>query len=350
MKYIIFAGGAGTRLWPISRSKTPKQFEKLIGEKSTLQLAIERIEVFGLENVYVSTGMQYESIVRSQLPTLDPTHIFTEPARRDVAAAVGLTVFRLYAQGVRGSVALLWSDHFMKHPEVFQDALAKAERIVSTDPARVVFFGEQPRFANQNLGWIRVGEETEVGVHSFVSWKYRPETSECVEMFESKEWLWNPGYFVFDIETLVSLYRTHQPQMVEQLEQMVADESLLQTQYPLLPALSFDNAIVDHITPSQAVVLSVDLGWSDPGTLYALKEALVGTGDENYTHGKTVLRDTHDSMVYSSDPDMLVTTIGLEGLVVIHSGNAILVCPKDRVPEIKELLKDIEAKGEAFYL
>lgn len=350
MKYIIFAGGAGTRLWPISRSKTPKQFETLVGDKSTLQLAVDRIEQFGLENVYVSTGAQYESIVRSQLPAIGADHIFTEPTRRDVAAAIGLTIFRLYKKGIRGPIALLWSDHFMKNIEGFQQALKKAEQIVSSDPKRIVFFGEQPRFANHNLGWINIGEEVQGGVNSFLGWKYRPELKDCEEMFSSKRWLWNPGYFVFDIDVLVSLYKKHQPQMTEQLEEMIEDEILLQTQYAQLPALSFDNAIVDHIEHNQAVVLSVDLGWSDPGTLYALKEALVGSGNENYVHGKTVLRDTKDSMVYSSDPDMLVTTIGLEGVAVIHSGNAILVCPKDRVPEIKDLLKDIDAKGWGEFL
>src|SRR3989338_6733729 len=113
MKIIIFAGGAGIRLWPLSRRNSPKQFGKLTGDLSTLQMAIERVREFGLENIYISTNEHYVPLVKKQVPELSKDHILAEPARRDLAAAVGLTLLRLKQQGVSGTVGILWADHFM---------------------------------------------------------------------------------------------------------------------------------------------------------------------------------------------------------------------------------------------
>ena len=110
MKILIFAGGAGTRLWPISRKSSPKQFEILKGDKSTIAMALDRIKDFGLENVYVSTNDKYVDLVYSHLPELDKNNIMGEPARRDLAAAVGLALMRLKKQGVSGTIAMLWAD------------------------------------------------------------------------------------------------------------------------------------------------------------------------------------------------------------------------------------------------
>jgi len=350
MNIIIFAGGAGTRLWPLSRKHSPKQFEILHGDKSTLQMCVERVANFGYDNMYISTNERYREFIREQAPDIPEEHIFVEPAKRDLAAAVGLTLTRLKRRGVSGTVAILWSDHFMEHHGAFEDALKKGEALIKKDKERFVFLGETPRFANHNLGWIHVGKESEGGQHEFLGWKYRPDVSECEEMFSSGEWLWNPGYFVFDIDFVLSLYEKHMPEMLQKLQDMVGDEALVAAQYPTLEALNFDKAIVEKIDPSQAVVLKVDLGWSDPGTLYALKEALTDTREENYVKGNVVLENTEDCLVYNGEKEKLVATVGLEGLVVVNTPDALLVCAKDAVPNIKELLDNMEAQGLSKHL
>ncbi|MBT3418804.1 MAG: NTP transferase domain-containing protein [Candidatus Magasanikbacteria bacterium] len=350
MHVVIFAGGAGTRLWPLSRRNSPKQFSIFKDGKSTLQMAIDRVRSFGFDHMYLSTNEAYIDLVRTQVPELPVDHIFSEPAKRDLGAAVGLTLSRMRARGVKGPIAMLWADHFMDYPDRFVDALTRAKSLIEEKSDRFIFLGETPRFANHNLGWIHVGDEIDAGLHAFSSWKYRPELGECKDMFASKEWLWNPGYFVFDIDFVLGLYELHMLEMYTALQNMVADDALLQKEYAQLPAMSFDNAIVEKIREDQAVVLKVDLGWSDPGTLYALKEALSSSVESNVTRGEVITLDTSDSLIYNEEEGIIVTTIGVQGLVVVNTKDAVLVCPKDRVPEIKTLLKEIEREGKKQYL
>ena len=349
MHTIIFAGGAGTRLWPLSRRRTPKQFEKLKDDQSTLEMAVERICPLGLANVYVATQVEYEPIVREQLPEIAADHIMIEPARRDLAAAVGLALFRLKAQGVSGPTAILWADHFMDHASNFVTALKQGEKLVAQNPEQLVFLGEKARFANHNLGWIQLGSAVHDNVYTFSAWKYRPEIEQCRQMFASHDWVWNPGYFIFDLDFLISLYRIHQPELSAALTKMIADPTQL-VDYEKLPAISFDQAIIEKISPAQAVVLKVNLGWNDPGTLYALKQALAPGEEENYEVGNTKVLDSRDCLVYNGEPHKIVATIGLDGIVVVNTGDALLVCHKDKVPEIKTLLAQLEADGQTKYL
>ncbi len=350
MNFLIFAGGAGTRLWPISRSQSPKQFEKLKDDTSTLQMAVERISSLGLENIYISTNSRYVDLVQKQIPGIPADHIMSEPARRDLAAAVLLGLLRLKHKGISGTVALLWADHFMERPDNFRTALLRAEELIAEDSNRFIFLAEKPRFPNHNLGWIQVGEEITEGVCTFEGWKYRPHLVECEEMFDSGVWQWNPGYFVADIDFVLGLYQKHQHELYAAVLAMVEGSRNIETEYSSVLASSFDNAIIEKIDQSQAVVLPVDLGWSDPGTLYALKEALQNAPDETVLIGNTYEMDSSDSFIFNDEPDKLVSVIGLKGMIVVNTKDALLVVHKDQVPEIKTLLSKLQEDGKEKYL
>ncbi len=347
---IIFAGGAGTRLWPMSRKNSPKQFASIKQNQSTLQMAVERISYFGLENLYISTNAAYAHLVKEQVPDLLDSQVFLEPAKRDQGPAVGLTLLRLKQQGITGPIAILWSDHLMDHPDSFRDALSHAGKLVEQQPNRFIFLGETPRFPNHNLGWMHIGKKTAEGTHEFLGWKYRPEVPACKELFESKEWLWNTGYFVTDIDFLLDLYKRLQPELYSALLTMAGDESLVERDYGTLPAISFDNAIIEKTDLSEGAVLSLNLGWSDPGTLYAFKEAFAPDEKSNYAVGQTIDLGSTDSFIYNEEPKKLVSTIGLEGMIVVNTKDAILVCKKEDVPRLKELLKKIEEEKKESYL
>ena len=350
MKIIIFAGGAGTRLWPLSRQNSPKQFAVLKDNQSTLQMAVARVKEFGTENIYIATNAEYQKTLAEHVPEIPAAHIMTEPARRDLAAAVGLALFRLKAAGASGTVSMLWADHFMDKPHNFVVALKQADALIAENPSRFIFLGEKARFANHNLGWIKLGKQVMENAYEFSAWKYRPEIAECQEMFASHDWVWNTGYFIFDLDFAISLYKKHQPDMADKLEKMAIDPGLLEAEYAQLPATSFDQAIVEKIDQNQAVVLKVSLGWSDPGTLYALKEALAPGQNTNYQTGNVVAHASTDSLLYNEEAGKLVVGIGLEGMVVVNTPDALLVCPKDQVPEIKDLLKKLEEQGLSAYL
>src|SRR5258705_6943096 len=159
MKIVIFAGGIGARLWPLSRKNTPKQFEKILGNKSTLQLAADRLlPDFSWKDLYVATGKAHVDLVKDQLPNIIKEHIIGEPEMRDVGPAVGLMTGILTKDAPDEPMAILWSDHLVKKEEHFRKILQTAGEVVKNDTERIIFVAQKPRFARKNLGWIDHGD------------------------------------------------------------------------------------------------------------------------------------------------------------------------------------------------
>lgn len=346
MKIVIFAGGRGTRLWPLSRKNSPKQFDKIFDGKSTLELAYERVaDFFGVDNIYVQTIADYEKTVIKELKNLPRKNIFVEPCRKNVGPAVAFAMHKLQTMGYSASVAIAWADHLMDRPHEFTRNLKIADKLLAVNSKRFVFMAERPRFSNNNLGWIYVGDkEGEVdGVDyfKFKGWKYKPDQEECDRMFKSGEYFWNPGYFISSVDFIVEKFKKFEPDLMKKI---------VSGKYEKIKPISFDRAIAEKIEWSEAVVLKTDMAWSDPGTLYALKEALEKSRDENVTRGRVLNLRSKDCLVYNFEDKKLIATVGLEGMVVVNTKDAAIVVAKDKVKEVTELVEKLENSGYEDYL
>lgn len=352
MKVVFFAGGVGTRLWPISRRNSPKQFEKIIGDKSTLQLGIDRVlPISKAEDIYISTGETYRDIIYNQLPEIPKDNIILEPAVRDVGAAVGLIAAIFSKISPNEPFVILWSDHLVREVENFQKILITAESILKKDPSKIIFLGQSSRFASENLGWIEQGKRVDsvdgVVIHEFKSLHYRPSGEDAKKFHESEKHSWNPGYFVSTGAHLFGLYKKYAPEMARELEQIAAAygsdnfTSLINEKYPELEKISFDNLILEKLGDGDGYVIGADIGWSDIGAWEALKEALSERKEENVTKGKVLLEDVTDSITYNYTEKMVVG-IDLDNMIVVNTEDVLLVCPKDSVPKIKKLVESLK--------
>lgn len=351
MKVVIFAGGIGTRLWPLSRKNTPKQFEKIIGNKSMLQQTVERISsMVSPEDIYVATGRRYETVVTEQLPQVPRENFIFEPEMRNVGPAIGLAAAILTKRFGDTPMAILWSDHLVKHEDVFKEALKHAEELVSQKKADFVFIGQRPRFANQNIGWIEIGEKVETEekttLYKFKSLRYHPALEEAESFFQSDRFVWNLGYFVTTPNYLLSLYEDHVPDMyrsllrIQQAYETGAFEEAVGEIYPTLEKVSFDDAILTKIHKEKIFVISEDIGWSDVGAWEALKEALSTNEDENVTYGKVLIEDSRDTLAYNYT-GQLVVGIDLDQILVVNTPDVLLICPKQSVPKIKKIVESL---------
>lgn len=349
MKAIIFAGGVGTRLWPLSRKSSPKQFEKVIGEKSTLQLAVERLlPDFKLEDIYIATSERYITLVKDQFPTMLPSQIIGEPESRDVGPAVGLATLTLLKKFPDEPVVILWSDHIVRQDELFRNILSDCAKLSRQLKNKIIFISQKPRFESQNLGWIKFGDtmvkQGGFSYHAFEEFHYRPDLKQAQSYYRDGHYAWNVGYFVSTPVFLWKLFEKYQPEMFKILQEIHRSEgtheykTVLKKKYPLLPKISFDNAILERMNKDDALVISQDLGWSDIGAWEALKEALQSSPEQNVIKGKVLVTDCRDSLVYNYTNQMVVT-IDLDGFLVINTHDVVLICNKNSVPKIKTLVE-----------
>lgn len=353
MKIVIFAGGVGSRLWPLSRQNSPKQFGKIVDDKSTLQKAIDRLlPEFKPEDIFVATGAKYKDIVMEQLEFLPKDNFLFEPTMRDVGPAIGLAASVLESRFPDEPIAILWSDHLVKQEEEFRNILRLAEKRINEKKADFIFIAQKPRFANANVGWINIGEEVEskegrASVYKFEKLIYGPSKEQAEQFFASPDYVWNLGYFVTTPKFLSSLYKTFVPEMHNQLQTIAqargtdSFDKTIEEIYPTLEKISFDNAILEKMSPDNFYVISEDLGWSDIGAWDAMKEALSESEEENVLKGKVMVEDSQDSIVYNSTKQ-LVVGIDLEGMIAVVTDDVIMICPKNSVPKIKKFVSGLK--------
>lgn len=352
MKIVLFAGGVGSRLWPLSRKNAPKQFGKIIGDQTMLQLAVAKLfPDFAWKDIYISTGKNYAEHVTVQLPDLPEENVLVEPEMRDVGPAVGLVTALFAKRNPDEPIALLWgSDHLVRREELFRKALKTAEELIKKDGDRIIFVGQKPRFASQNLGYIEFGEQVEttndLPIYTFTGFQYRPHLSTAEKWSKDGHHSWNLGYFVTTPKFLWKLFEQFAPELFIKLKKIndAVDtpeyENVLQEIYPTIDKISFDNAVLEKMDPKYGYVISVDLEWSDIGAWEALKEALEKHEEDNVIKGNALVEDSRDSLVFNFTKQ-LVVGIDMDDMVIVNTDDVTLVCPKSSVPKIKKLVESL---------
>lgn len=351
MRALILAGGSGTRFWPLSRKERPKQLLSLEGETTLLRDTVDRLHpLVAPEDVWISTTEGLAGKVRQALPEVPPGQVLLEPVGRNTAPAIGWAVRSLPEAARRGVVAVLPADHRVGDPGAFREALARAERAAGRAD-RVVTLGVTPRWAETGYGYLELepaapgGEETPGGeerepaeglrrVRRFVE-KPTPERAE--EFLRSGDYLWNAGIFVFRGQVLLDALARFEPELARGLEEIAAEPSRLAELYPRLPAKSIDYAVMEKLEGIAAVPL--DCGWSDLGSWEALAEVLPRDGAGNARRGDVLAVDSRENLLFADAGTVAV--VGVEGLVVVRTGDAVLVCPRERSQDVRRIVAEL---------
>lgn len=348
MFILIFAGGSGKRFWPLGRETKPKQFLKMFNGKSTLELTWERAKkLTDPQNIFISTHENYKEQVLSLIPDLLPSNLILEPSRRDVGPAVGLAITHLLARGIKDAPTLiLWADHYIHKIDSFVENIKNAVKAVKNKTAKGVLIGETPLYPATNLGWIKIGKKKRNGIYSFEGFVYRPPLEEAKQLFNTRTGLWNTAYFVSTPQYIFSFYKKYQPKMYKGLlkikKAINTDEynQVLKEIYPQLDEVHFDHIVFYNLPPDEVLVARTDMGWSDPGTFYALKRFYEPT-EKNVIKGLGLLEDAEDSMIFNTQPDKLVVGIGLENIIIVNTKDALLVIKGTKAKKLGEVVQKL---------
>ncbi len=348
---VIMAGGRGERFWPRSRMAVPKQFLNLVGDKTMLQLTMERAQnLAGISNIYIVAGSDFKDIIREQVPQLPEENIITEPFGRDTAAAIGLAALVLERKDPREVMIVLPADHYISDIPRFQKVM-KSAVAAAWRGENIVTLGITPHRPETGYGYIYQGElcDTFIGTPAcrVVRFLEKPDYARAVRFLSSGNYLWNSGMFIWRVDLIRQLIEKHTPQLAQGLDkigQAMGTEqylAVLEEVYAGLPKISVDYGILEKA--EKVLVMRGNFGWDDIGSWAALERYAEKDERGNVIEGRGVLLDTNNTFIYS--PDKTVGVIGVESLIVVNDRDSFLVCHKDRAQEVKKIVHALKEQG-----
>lgn len=345
---LILAGGTGTRFWPLSRKSRPKQLLALEGDTTLLRATFERLQpLVPPSAVWVCTTANLAEAVRGELPEVPPEQILLEPEGRNTAPAIGWSVRSMPEEARRGPVAVLPADHRVGDPAAFRDILGRAARRAA-DEDRVMTLGVTPRWAETGYGYLELDEDAEPdGLRRVRRFVEKPDAANAERFLAAGNYLWNAGIFVFRGTTFLSLLERHEPELARGLEAIAASsQDRLAELYGRLPANSIDYAVMEKLDAISTFPL--DCGWSDLGSWEALHEVLPGDAEGNAHRGDTLAVDSQGNLLFSDAGTVAV--VGVRDLVVVRTGDTVLVCPRERSQDVRKLVAQLTDRGRGELL
>lgn len=347
---VILAGGSGTRFWPASRKKLPKQFLAVGGKRSLIAETAARLgTLVPPERRLVIAGEEHVPLVRKALRNMPPENILAEPVGRNTAACVGWAALEVERRS-RGAVhAVFPADHVIGPAATFRRTLAAAAEEARASGA-LVTFGIRPTFPATGYGYIEqqqiVSKHGKLDVYAVARFVEKPDRARAEQFLAAGRFLWNSGMFVWTTTAILAEMRRSTPELLRALEK-AGDNAGIVRAYPNLPSVSVDVAVLERAASVR--VIPADFGWSDVGAWPALPETLPLDAQENCTAGGAVLlaEDSKGNVAYGKRGE-LIALLGVEGLIVVRAGNALLVARKDRAQDVKKIVSRLEREGPTF--
>ncbi len=353
------AGGKGTRFWPMSRSSRPKQFTSIITNSTMLEVTFNRFNRdYPVDNIYVSTTLEFKDEIGKLLPELPQKNIIAEPEKRDTAAAMGYVAAKLFLTAPDEPIAFIPSDHYIGNTDKFLQSIKIADEIIRQE-GKMLDIAINPNFPSTALGYTKIGkayrEIDGVEIFEFEQHVEKPSYELAKKYIHEGSYLWHASYYMWTARRILESFKKYAPDIFKHLEIIVRalndnNENLVQEEYQKIRKISFDYAVTENMDPDEVLIIKGDFGWSDLGAWDALHDQLSKEADKNgnVIRGDWVGEDTNQCLIYGQKNKM-VATIGLDDIVVVDTEDALLICPKGRSQDVKKIVEKLE-KDKKNYL
>ncbi len=357
---VIMAGGGGTRLWPVSRRERPKQLLPLLGKETLFQSTVSRLEkLFPPERILVVTVAEQARVMKEQVPAIPAENYLIEPAPRGTASVVALAAAVLRQRDPEAVMAIQTADHHIRNNDLFNYLIGTAMDVAQKN--YLVTLGITPTFPSTGYGYIQQGDllpgEYKYPVYTVKNFKEKPDETTAQQLLRSGDHSWNSGMFVWRVDVILAEVQRQMPTLYNTVETITAAwntaqrDEVVRTHWNQLKSQTIDYGVMEK-AERVAVLPAGGLGWSDVGSWDSLFEVLlpdmngnVAVNSQNY-----LAVDTHNVLVYSTNDERLVVTIGLDDMVVVDSDEALMICKTDQAQKVREVVEHLKKHHQEKYL
>lgn len=354
---VIMAGGSGTRFWPLSRQKTPKQLLKITGQDTMIKQTVDRItDKISSENIYVVTTACLADSIKAELSQIPAKNIISEPFGRNTAACIGLAATIIFNRDADAVMAVMTADHIIEPPDRFLKALQCAEKL-ATETNALITFGIKPNEPSVNYGYIQRSEDMinlqDFQVYDVKCFTEKPDRATAEGFVQSGEYYWNSGIFVWSVSTILDNINTLMPELSKGLERIgksigTPDESnIIYNEYEKFDNISIDYGVMEKA--SNVKIIEADFEWDDVGSWLAIERLNNSDQDNNTILSKHCGIDTHGNIIIG-DNEHLIATINVSDMIIVSTKDVTMVCNKNNAEDIKKLTDLLKERGYDCYL
>lgn len=347
---VIMAGGVGSRFWPLSRKKHPKQFLDVLNSgQSLFQTTFKRFaSLCPSDQIYTVANIEYDGIIKEQVPDITDKQVLLEPVARNTAPCIAYAAYKIYSQNPDAVLVVAPSDHLILNEQVFLNTVEKAMEFAAANDV-LVTLGIKPNRPDTGYGYIQMNEEIISGdFYKVKTFTEKPDIELAKQFVKSGEFLWNAGIFIMSVRSIVGAFENYLPEMHKEFDKGTEhyytnkENDFIASTYEACQTISIDYGIMEKA--DNVYVMPADFGWSDIGTWNSLFEFVDKDENNNASNGKNVfLRNAKNCIVNVSD-DKLLAVNNVENLIIVEADGIILVADKNQEQDIRHVVNEIKSK------